>query len=748
MFGHNRKLLLSLLIVGVVAIATSWSAVRQAENSHLREDALDSALKWATFVQDNLSDLDELLGGDPILASDLRVFEFAGKAGNVFRYKVFGPDGRIVFASRASDVGKTNTKPYFSDLVTKGHTFVKIEEEEEFGGGRTIVSEAYVPIMDHDRFKGAIEVYVDMTAPAVAHREAGNLALMGLLTLLGVIGAVCGLFVWQDIRDHERELREVTESRERIITVGIALREAHETLEQRTAALETEITERKHAEEALRESEKRLRDAASLAKLGHWIWDSVADKCLYVSEEHARMHGVTPEAYVARASTLDREMSFIHPDDHEEYGITVAGLRAGKTYDIEYRRLTANGETRYVREIGRPVFDDGGKVTHEHGIMQDITEQKQLENRLREAQKLDVLGQLTGGVAHEFNNLLQSIVGGLDVISNEVRGMDRATRMIELAQRSAFRGKELTGRLLSYVGKYPMKPEVINVGEFVRDAVDLFEPMLGETIEIEAEIADDLWPIKVDREQLETAAWNLAINAKDAMADGGRLTIEAANVHIDEVFVAKRPYSVTPGDYVKLAVTDTGTGISQEVRDQVFDPFFTTKEVGKGAGLGLSMVYGFVQRQSGGGVDITSDVGRGTTVALYLPRADAEKAEASQPAEGSKEPSTGAGTILVVEDEPAVLDTMALMLEGLGYTVLKAKDGAEALTVLEQAGVIDLLLADVILPGGTSGIELADTVRRANPATNVIVMSGYPEDKFDTTAISKARIRILKKPFA
>ncbi len=247
------------------------------------------------------------------------------------------------------------------------------------------------------------------------------------------------------------------------------------------------------------------------------------------------------------------------------------------------------------------------------------------ENALREAQKQAALSRLTGGIAHEFNNLLQVVVGSLEVIKEEVQDSDKAQQMIELAERSAFKGKDLTEGLLSYVGKHLGRPEVIDVGEFLSDRVDLFEPLLGETIEIETEVADDLWPIKVDRKQLEIAVWNLALNARDSMADGGTITIETANFNIDDALSAKHPYAVTPGDYVKLAVTDTGTGMTPEVRGQVFDPFFTTKEVGEGTGLGLSMVYGFV-KQSGGFVDITSAEGRGTTVALYLPRAEANKA--------------------------------------------------------------------------------------------------------------------------
>ena len=216
-FDRNRKLLLSILVIGIVATVVSWGVVRKGEYWLLEKEALGSAVKWATFLQSNLSDLDGLFSGDPISKGDRRIIEFASKAGNVFRYKVFGPDGLIVFASRASDLGKTNTKPYFISLVKKGRTFVKIEDKENFGDDRIVVSEAYVPVMDHDRFTGAIEVYVDMTGRAVALRHASNFAIAGLLLLLGVVGGVCGMFVRQNILARDRELRQVVESRERIL---------------------------------------------------------------------------------------------------------------------------------------------------------------------------------------------------------------------------------------------------------------------------------------------------------------------------------------------------------------------------------------------------------------------------------------------------------------------------------------------------------------------------------------------------
>ncbi len=515
----------------------------------------------------------------------------------------------------------------------------------------------------------------------------------------------------------------------------IALARSHHQLVDR-------VTELRRAEETLHESEERFRAVFENSPAAIFVKDAEG-RLRMANKRFEELYGF------AEAEVLGKMSHDLFPKRYADAYVAQdrESLDSLKVVEREQDIIFADGSVHTIIATKFPIFGPEGRAANIGTIVIDITERKELEAQLRQAQKLEALGQLTGGIAHEFNNLLQAIVGSLDVIKHEVQDSGRAKRMIELAQRSALRGKDLTGRLLSYVGTQPIAPEVIDVGEFVRNAVELFEPMLGETIRIETQVADDLWPIKADREQLEAALLNLALNSRDAMADGGRLTIEAANVHIDEVLAAKHPHSVTPGDYGKLAVADIGTGMSAEVKEQVFDPFFTTKDVGKGTGLGLSMVYGFIERQSGGFIDIDSEEGRGTTVALYLPRAEAKKAEAPQPAEGSKEPSAGAGTILVVEDDAAVLDSMALLLESMGYTVFRARDGAEALSQVEQADAVDLLLTDVILPGGLRGPQLVEEIRGKSPTTKAILMSGHPESELGVEGLLERGVRLLKKPF-
>jgi PAS domain S-box-containing protein len=403
----------------------------------------------------------------------------------------------------------------------------------------------------------------------------------------------------------------------------------------------------------------------------------------------------------------------------------------GSTYDVEVR-------LQYMIEEAPPVFV---------AIIQDITERRGLEQQLRQSHRMEALGQVTGGVAHEFNNLLQAIVGSLSLLKGDAGTSEKSARMIGIAERAAQRGSDLTYRLLSYVGRHPIKPELVDVGAVAEDTTELLQPMLRGTIEIEKKVDDGLWPIHVDRTQLESALLNIAVNARDAITDRGRIRIEAVNAHLGETFAAAHGDQITPGDYVKLSVADTGTGMPPEVMAQVFEPFFTTKEIGQGTGLGLSMVYGFVTRQSGGYVDIDSAEGQGTRVTLYLPRAPAGDEEAPCPADKTRREVAGVESVLVVEDDREVLDALTLQLEGMGFTVLAAENGAEALALFERAGPVDLLLTDAVMPEGPDGFELARAVRRASETTQVVIMTGYSKETLPIANTSESGTRILRKPF-
>ncbi|HEU0220584.1 MAG TPA: PAS domain S-box protein, partial [Paracoccaceae bacterium] len=358
-------------------------------------------------------------------------------------------------------------------------------------------------------------------------------------------------------------------------------------------------------------------------------------------------------------------------------------------------------------------------------FVHDLTERQRAEDQLRQAQKMEAVGQLTGGLAHDFNNLLTVVVSNLDLIVSEPETSPKIRKLAELALGGALRGAELTRQLLAFARRQSLAARPIEVNEIVASTTELLRRTLGENIRIELHLAQDLWTAFADQAQVGTALANLAINARDAMPAGGTLSITTANKFLDERYAAENA-DVTPGEYVMLAVTDTGTGIPPELLQRVFEPFFTTKPEGKGSGLGLSMVYGFA-KQSGGHVKIYSEVGHGTTFRLYLPRAQGEAvAPAETVAPERQEAPVGGSTILVVDDNADVRQVVMMQLAALRYEALAAKDAAAALAILESGQRIDLLFTDIVMPG-MSGFELATEARRRRPGLKVLFTSGFAE---------------------
>ena len=405
---------------------------------------------------------------------------------------------------------------------------------------------------------------------------------------------------------------------------------------------------------------------------------------------------------------------------------------------VTYERTRADAT---VLEIRRTAAADGGFVL----TISDMTKRSQAEAVLRESQKMQAIGQLTGGIAHDFNNLLTIVLGNLDTMRAKSKGDDAQLIRIERAIWAAQRGALLTSQLLAFARRQPLSPTAIDLAATMPDLVPLLRRTLGEHIEVRYVETAGLWPAMADAAQLESAVLNLALNARDAMAAGGRLTIELANKVLDESYAARHA-EVTPGDYTMVAVSDTGTGMTPELLARAFEPFFTTKQDAKGSGLGLPMVFGFV-KQSGGHVKIYSEPGEGTTVRLYLPRALAA-AVADRSGRPPVELPRGSATILVVEDEPGVREIAVAILQDLGYRVFEAADGAQGLRVFgEHSAEIDLLLTDVVLPGKVRGRELADRVMAFKPEAKVLFMSGYTENSIVHHGRLDDGVRFLAKPF-
>lgn len=392
-----------------------------------------------------------------------------------------------------------------------------------------------------------------------------------------------------------------------------------------------------------------------------------------------------------------------------------------------------------------PLRDERGKVIAAVGVFHDVTERIQMEEELRQAQKMEAVGQLTGGVAHDFNNILAVIVGSLDLMAVDLSEGTRPHRLAQQALQAAERGADLTQRLLAFSRKQPLQPRPVDLNKLVGRTSELLRRTLGETICVEAVRSGGLWRCQADPTQLENTLLNLALNSRDAMPGGGKLTIETANARLDAEY-ASRSQDVEPGQYVMLAVTDTGTGMAPEVMERVFDPFFTTKEFGRGSGLGLAMVYGFV-KQSHGHIRVYSEVGQGTTFKIYLPRTR-ESDEDPQSVELPDSIPRGRGElVLLVEDDEDLRRLGVRMLTRLGYEAVSAGDGPTALQAVEQHGDIALLFTDIVLPGGMSGRDLAEEAGRVRPGLPVLFTSGYTENSMVHDGRLDSGVELLEKPY-
>lgn len=557
--------------------------------------------------------------------------------------------------------------------------------------------------------------------------------------------------------------------------------------DRRIAILFNDVTQRHDAEDRLRVSESLAREnvqrvqlaLAAGAIIGTWNWDLRTDR-FTVDEGFARGFGLYP-ALGREGLSLEQIITSVHPEDRPGLIAAIDEVIArGGAYAHQYRVRRADGRYYWIEANGRVDHTPEGIALSFPGVLIDVEDRRSIEaerdrataalralndtlelrvaertaelihaeEKLRQSQKMEAVGQLTGGLAHDFNNLLAGISGALDLMGMRIAQgrLNDIDKYMLAAQSAAKRAAALTHRLLAFSRRQTLDPRPLDVNLLVEGMTELIQRTVGPSILVETASAPGLWPASVDASQLENAILNLCINSRDAMPDGGRIIIETANQWLDaEAALAN---DLPAGEYLSLTVTDTGTGMAPGVIAKAFDPFFTTKPIGEGTGLGLSMIYGFA-KQSGGQVRISSELGKGTSMCIHLPRYHGEAgASTAAPAQSAAALTGSCGTILIVDDEPTVRLLLTDVLGDLGYTLIEAADSLTGLKLLQSDVDIDLLITDVGLPGGMNGRQMADAGREVRPGLKTLFITGYAESAALGNSSLGAGMQVLTKPFS
>lgn len=503
-----------------------------------------------------------------------------------------------------------------------------------------------------------------------------------------------------------------------------------------------DITDSKKTEEELRIHESYLKEAQEVAHLGNWELDVLTNHITW-SDEIYRIFGMTPSK---AGLTFDAFRELVHPDDQDSIDELAEKLATERSAQFQYRLIRPNGQVRWVSGRGKTTFDESGTPVRVFGVLQDVTDQHALENQLRQAQKMESVGRLAGGVAHDFNNMLGVILGHVDMILAKTNPDHSSYSNLKEIKKAGKRSADLTRQLLAFARQQTITPKVIDLNETVSGITNMLQRLIGEDINLAWVPHEELWPVKIDPSQLDQILANLCVNARDAIADVGKVTIETANTAFDEVYCAQH-VGFESGEYVMLAVSDDGCGMDSDTLNNVFEPFYTTKEQGKGTGLGLATIYGVV-KQNKGFINVYSEPNHGTTFKIYLKRHLGMYVDQFAMEESSIQNARGDETILLAEDDLAILEMTTTMLELEGYTVLSTNSPAEAIRLAsEHPNDIHLFLSDVVMPE-MNGRDLSHKILSIYPQLKCLFMSGYTANVIAHRGVLDDGINFIQKPFS
>ena len=620
-------------------------------------------------------------------------------------------------------------------IETHFHVFGSLAILAFYRDWRVLISATAVVYVDHllRGFFWPESVYGVMAAPIWRSFEHAGWVLFEVTFL--IIAMRKSLSEMESVAERQARLETLKEGIERKVA-------------ERTSELTRENLERRQAEEELKKSQSQLAQAQQIARLGSWEWNVVENKVTW-SEQTARLYGFRPEDVGSR---MEQCLERIHPEDVARVRLLLEqAVKKGTPYECDHRVIHPDGSERIMHGRGEVIVNSAGQVDRIIGTVQDVTEAKRGEEalrkseaQLRQAQKMEAVGRLAGGVAHDFNNLLTVIGGYSDLMLQRAAADHPDRRNLEEIQNASQRASALTRQLLAFSRKQVLQFQVLDLNEIVGRMDKMLRRLIGEDIELRAVFGQSLGKVKADPGQLEQVILNMVVNARDAMPRGGKVTICTSNVAVDQTMVYQNR-GLEAGEYVMLSISDTGVGMTDEVKAHLFEPFFTTKGIDKGTGLGLATCYGII-RQSDGDIHVYSEANRGTTFKVYLPRTDATTDPETAP-KHLEPPPNGTESVLVVEDEASVRTFAVSVLRERGYRVQEAVSGPEALAIMERQPDFDLVVTDVIMPQ-MSGRELYDRVKARGSNLKVLFMSGYTDDALAHHGVLEEKLSFVEKPFS